>query len=389
MSKYDIIVIGGGILGISHAYHCLKAGLKVALIERNKFPQDASVRNFGQIVPSGMDEKWQLLGRESLSIYKEIQVETDISVQQEGSIYIASNEEEMTLIEELATLNVQHGYSSSIWTKKQCLDHYPGLKKGYVKGGLFFPEEIKLDPRVAAQRIIQYCIEKWKLTYIPQTAIKEIKRLKGEVQLTSTCQKSFRAEKVFLCSGNEFQLLYPDIFRASDIVAVKLQMLETVPQKRQRIPGSVLTGWTIRRYESFRACPSYAGITAKEDQEAFRHQWGVHILFKQAPDGALIVGDSHEYAPAADSGVLGFDASNEVNCFMLNQAQRIFDLEDWQIRKTWLGYYCQCKTQDIFNHTIDDDIHIITGIGGKGMTASLGYARANVNKLLSLNPEII
>ncbi|MBP6448299.1 MAG: FAD-dependent oxidoreductase [Saprospiraceae bacterium] len=35
MFKYDLIVIGGGILGLSHAYHSLQKGLKVLLIEKN------------------------------------------------------------------------------------------------------------------------------------------------------------------------------------------------------------------------------------------------------------------------------------------------------------------------------------------------------------------
>lgn len=61
--KYDLIVVGGGVLGTFHAYHALKKNLKVLLIERNSVPQGATVRNFGQVVPSGMDLKWQNFGR--------------------------------------------------------------------------------------------------------------------------------------------------------------------------------------------------------------------------------------------------------------------------------------------------------------------------------------
>ncbi|MFZ4109204.1 MAG: FAD-dependent oxidoreductase, partial [Polymorphobacter sp.] len=89
--QFDLLIIGGGVLGAFHAYHALEKGYRVALLERNSSPQGSSVQNFGQIVPSGMDRKWQQYGRVSLEIYKEIQSKFDISVRQNGSVQIKSN----------------------------------------------------------------------------------------------------------------------------------------------------------------------------------------------------------------------------------------------------------------------------------------------------------
>jgi hypothetical protein len=44
--------------------------------------------------------------------------------------------------------------------------------------------------------------------------------------------------------------------------------------------------------------------------------------------------------------------------------------------------YAQCKTSDIFRHTIDGRIHLLTGIGGKGMTGSAGFASENIQNYL-------
>lgn len=104
-NEFDLIVIGGGVLGTFHAYHALEKGLKVAVLEKDKAPQSATTRNFGQVVPSGMDTKWQNYGRESLQIYKELQSKFDITVRQNGSVYFASNDEEVALIEELYQIN--------------------------------------------------------------------------------------------------------------------------------------------------------------------------------------------------------------------------------------------------------------------------------------------
>jgi len=155
-TKYDLIVVGGGVLGTFHAYHALKRGLKVALLEKNQRPQGATVRNFGQVVPSGMNAKWQLFGRESLRIYKEIQAEFDISVRHEGSVYLASDDEEVQLLEELHDINKANNYSSHLLTKNACLDRYPGLRKDYVKAGLFFPDEVIVEPRLMINRLQKY-----------------------------------------------------------------------------------------------------------------------------------------------------------------------------------------------------------------------------------------
>lgn len=389
MKEFDIIIIGGGILGIAHAYHCLQAGMKVALIERDAYPNGATVRNFGQVVPSGMDRKWQQYGRESLKVYKDIQGKVDISVREEGSIYLASNQEELQLLEELAGINQSNDYPSKLWTKEQCLDHYPGLREDYVKAGLFFPEEVKVDPRVAAKRVIEYCVTELGLHYFSRRTIIDIASLQAKQILTDNLGQTYRCKKTFLCGGTEFQLLFPEIFKQSDLVRVKLQMMETVSQRSQIIPGSVLTGWTIRRYESFHECPSFASIKAQEDPNSYHHKHGIHILFKQSPDGGVIIGDSHEYASVQAGDIFTLGTDNEINSFILSQAQRIFQLEDWQISRSWVGEYSQCKEQDIFNETIENDIHIVTGIGGKGMTGSFGYAKENVRNLLSLNLETI
>lgn len=382
MEKTDLIIIGGGALGTFHAYHALEMGLGVRLFEKNPAPQGATVRNFGQVVPSGMDTKWQAFGRKSLEIYKHLQTQFDLSLRAQGSVYLASDEEEMTLIEELRQINETNGYPSRLLSAAACLEHYPGLHPSYCKGGLFFPEEVTVEARVMIHRVLAYLKAQKNLAYHPATPIREVTQANGTCTVVDHQGIAYQAAKVILCSGSEFQLLFPEIFASSDLEVSKLQMMQTVAQPRLRVNGNILTGQSIRRYESFRACPSYAAIKAKEDPQSLWKKWGVHILFKQSPDGSFIIGDSHAYADAAKADELGFDLYPEINQFMLSEAKKIFELEDWTLQRTWYGIYSQCKTRDIFQHTLDSDIHVVTGIGGKGMTGSAGFAQYHLQQLL-------
>ena len=115
MKKYDLVVVGSGTLGTFHAYHALLKGKTVLLIEKDSEPIEATVRNFGQVVPSGQAlDTWFEYGRESLNIYKSIQAKTDITVRQNGSYYFASDDEEMTLLEETRALFKLRNYLSTL-----------------------------------------------------------------------------------------------------------------------------------------------------------------------------------------------------------------------------------------------------------------------------------
>lgn len=372
----DLIVIGGGVLGAFFAYHAQAKGLKVTLLEKNSSPRGATVRNFGQVVPSGLTRSWQTFGRHSLQIYKSIQADFDISVRQLGTVYLASDEEELALLEELHVRNNEVEYPSELWTARRALERFPQLRSEYCRGALFFPEEVSVNPRLMIHRLHDYLAEQPGFESKFQTQVNGVfTNEQNEVTVTTADGREFMTKKVILCSGSEFEILFPELFRESDLVAVKLQMLRLSPQANVQLPGNILTGRSIRRYESFSECPSWEAIKSREAGDTFCDQWGIHILFKQEADGGIILGDSHEYAPARERDRLGFDLRRDINDALIQEAARIFSLPSWEIESAWSGMYCQTNNPvGIYLNQVSDNIHIVTGIGGKGMTSSAGFA---------------
>ena len=49
--EFDIVIIGGGLSGVSVAFHCAKLGLKACLLEKQTIGWGASGRNGGQVIP--------------------------------------------------------------------------------------------------------------------------------------------------------------------------------------------------------------------------------------------------------------------------------------------------------------------------------------------------
>lgn len=131
--------------------------------------------------------------------------------------------------------------------------------------------------------------------------------------------------------------------------------------------ANVLTALTLRRYEAFEECPSFASLTVPDHHTELK-KWGIHILFKQASDGSIIIGDSHEYAPATDVDALGFDLMiDHINELMLAEAERIVNFPVRTLARSWAGYYAQ-HPDEVFEYEVVPRLQIITGVGGKGMT---------------------
>ena len=380
--KYDLVIVGGGVIGTFCALHALKKKKSVLLLEKDELPYEASFRNFGQAVPSGQAlDAWFEYGRKSLKIYKELQQDFDISLVGNGSWYVASDDQEATLLEEMSQLMKDRNYGNRLYTANEFLEINPHFKKEYVKAGLFFPEEASLNPLVMVHKVREYLIKYMGLHYHNQCSIIGVEKKRGIAMLTSSKKQIFWGDHVILANGRDTQFLLPEHYPKEELTISKLQMLRLAPQK-QLLKSNILTGLTIRRYESFHSCPSFAKLSTSPEQKLLQEK-GIHILFKQAQDGSIILGDSHEYIPAGQQASLGFEISTEINDMMLNEAKKITHLESWQVDSSWSGFYLQSNQSEVFTKTVDNVIHIVNGIGGKGMTTSPGFTAEYIHQLFS------
>ena len=219
------------------------------------------------------------------------------------------------------------------------------------------------------------------MSYIPNTLVNKVDDMGPVCRLKTSTNIEYNADHVIICNGSDFQTLFPSIFRNAPIEISQLHMLETESHRRVIMPN-ILTGLSIRRYESFKECPSYEMVKRNETKDSFQQKYGIHILLKQLLDGGIVIGDSHEYYSTKED--IPFQINEEINAFMLAEAKKILDLDSWKIKKTWLAHYSQMNNGEfVFNHSVTDKIHICTGIGGKGMTASFGYAEINLDKIFN------
>lgn len=382
--NYDLIVIGSGAIGTFHAYYAASLGKSVLMLEKDARPVNATVRNFGMVIPSGMDGRWFGYGCSSTQLYKEIQQQFDISVRNNGTVYIASDEGEQTLLHELKARYDNMGYPCEMLPAKAVVEKYPAIRPSYAREALFFPGEISVEPNLMIHRLHAYMQATFPtLHYRTSTPVVACEITGNTIQVKVAGGIKYHADKVVLASGHECRLLFPSLFAGQHLQVCKLQMIRTAPQPALQLEGNIATGLSIRRYEAFASCPSFASLDTPEHLQELK-ALGIHLLFKKAVDGSVIIGDSHQYAPISAVEDLGYELDSRINDLMLKEAARIADIDLSRISECWAGYYSLHASEEIFEMDIEEKISIRLGIGGKGMTCSAGYASQNIRRLFCL-----
>jgi len=386
MRQADVIVIGAGVLGTFHAYFAALKGYKTLLIERAAFPNDASARNFGIIAPSivPVGGEWASFARDTIALYRSLQQEHDITAQVTGSLYLASTEPERRVLEEFARA-FSAGYACVYLDAAEARYRYPFIRESYCAGALLFPDDLTLAPRQMLRRLIPYLARQGLIDYLPGANVVSVESTGSGCIVRDARGVAYAAGRVIVCNGADYRTLFPAVFAASGLRLCKLQMMQTEPRPAGpagTLPHAVLSGLSIRRYSAFASCPSYPLLCEQPVAQQIR-DYGIHVLFKQLPDGAVVIGDSHEYSGIDGTSMDEAATNPRIDQAILRYGQDMLTLPSWDIRRRWNGYYLAHPEREIYTATIDGVIHIVTGIGGKGMTTGPGFARRHVDVALA------
>jgi FAD dependent oxidoreductase TIGR03364 len=375
--SWDLIVVGAGILGTSHAHFAAKRGWRVLLLERGHWPGDASVRNFGTLMAGSLVGEWRRRGLESIAIYRELAPQAGFEFYPCGSLYHVTTPVEADVIQEFAQIGPREGCRCELVEPARAAVLNPLLQPEHVRLGLFFPDDARVEPRGLLQRWIPWLTRQLPVEYRPATVAVEVWASCGEACVRTATGAELHARRVIVCNGADLRTLFPERFTAAGFERCKLQMMRTLPQPHLRLPTTVASGLTLRRYPAFSACPSWARLKDEPVAPGVLEA-GIHILTVQDADGSFVIGDSHEYS----AGDLSETLNNRVESLILAEARKLFQLSSWDIAERWHGIYSMPQGSELYRETIDDVIQIVTGIRGKGMTTSPAVARETIDALV-------
>jgi dimethylglycine dehydrogenase len=150
--RYDVVVIGGGIVGASVAYHLTLRGLTdVAVLERSVLTAGSTWHAAGGFHTINADTRVAALMKYTIDLYPQVERESGRSVglHMDGGIELAGTPERWRWLKsELAWMRTQ-GIDAQIVTPEEAAELVPILDPSGLYGALWDPEEGELDPNGA------------------------------------------------------------------------------------------------------------------------------------------------------------------------------------------------------------------------------------------------
>ena len=196
-----VVIIGGGAVGASCAYHIAKAGWDVVLLEKNELTAGSTWHAAGNC-PS-FSTSWAVMNmqRYSLELYRTLADEVDYPMNYHvtGSIRLAHSKERMQEFERACSMGRYQGMDLRMMTNAEMKEMYPFLETHDLAGGMYDPNDGDIDPaqltqalakgaRMAGARIERFC---------PATGVS---RENGE-WIVHTEKGDIRCEKVVNAAG--------------------------------------------------------------------------------------------------------------------------------------------------------------------------------------------
>ncbi|MGI9380916.1 MAG: FAD-dependent oxidoreductase, partial [Methyloligellaceae bacterium] len=136
--KFDVIVVGAGILGLAHAFHAAKRNLRVLVIERGDVCRGASVRNFGMVATiaqtSGPCLERSMRTRD---LWLEIARESGIRIDNCGCLFVATTDEELNVLTSFAELEHSKERGITLVNSSNLAEYSPPIKLQNLAGGMW------------------------------------------------------------------------------------------------------------------------------------------------------------------------------------------------------------------------------------------------------------
>jgi FAD dependent oxidoreductase TIGR03364 len=376
MDNKTAVVVGAGIVGLAAARALSVKGYSVKVFDRNPKAVGASVRNFGMLwpigQPAGVLYKRAMRSRE---IWKEVAGGAGIWLEETGSLHLAYHAEEWTVLKELEEIFRTEGRKVNLLDAEAVTSRYGLVNNDALLGGLYSADEMLVDPREAIAALPGYLENMYDVKFFWGKCVSYV--ADRTVYIGNDEEHEF--DIAVVCSGADFETLYPEAFAKLPITKCKLQMLRTVPMPESfRLKTAICGGLSLLHYHSFKAAPSLPLLRQKMETDMRDYlEAGIHVMAAQNGRGEITIGDSHEYGMHLDP----FDRQS-VNKQIMDYLAGFLKISSKSIAETWHGVYPKLTNGDteIFM-LVEDGVYLLNGVGGAGMTLSFGLAEEVVAQI--------
>ena len=204
-SSAGIVIVGGGIVGASIAYHLALAGEPdVVLIERGRLTNGTTWHAAGLVSQVRGTHALTELARVNVGIYERVAQETGIDpgLRRVGSLTVARTAERFHEIRLPVSIARDAGIASEIVDRERIRELWPAAVVDDLVGGVFFPGDGTINPGPAALALARAAVDRG-VRYVPDTEVTGFRRWPDGRRVTglTTSAGPIDAEVVVLAAG--------------------------------------------------------------------------------------------------------------------------------------------------------------------------------------------
>jgi glycine/D-amino acid oxidase-like deaminating enzyme len=353
---FDVVIVGGGIVGAASALAFSRENMRVALVEQAEIGGGATAAAMGHIVVLDDSPAQLALTRYSQLLWRQIvgALPPDAEYTPRGTLWVATDDEEMQEVCRKHGVYSQHAIPSEVLDAQAVAEAEPALRPG-LAGGLLVAEDGVVSPQVAARFLLQQA-------------------LAGNAALVRETAVAMGSGRVRLGNGDELHA--PILINAAGEGASGLTPGLPVAMRKGHLaithayPGFL-------RYQVVELGYLTSAHVTTADTVAFNVQ--------PRQNGQLLIGSSRQF------GVESREVDDDILARMFARAAEYLPaLPSLSIERTWTGF--RSATPDklplIGPSAEDETVLLATGHEGLGITTSLATAQLLADLIGGRKPAI-
>lgn len=355
MSRPDVIVVGGGIVGAACAFYLTAEGLSVLVLEAGFAGGGTTATGMGHLSVLDDNEAEFALTAYSLRLWRELAPELSPDCEDEatGALWVAVDEEEMAHVPRKAAHYRARGVEAQVLSGAELADLEPCLRPG-LAGGLLVP-----DDRV----LYQPAVTRWLLARAGERGA----TLRRGARVAAVDGRGVTCEGARLDAGAV-------IVAAGPWAATLMPQLPVEPRKGHLVITERYPGFCRHQLIELGYLTSVHELTAES------------VAFNLQPrqTGQLLIGSSRQFVgwePAIDRGL--------VERMLRRSLEYVPGLAELAALRTWVGF--RPATPDklpYLGRWGSDGPWLATGHEGLGITTATGTGRLLADLLHGRRPAI-
>lgn len=294
---YDVIVIGGGVIGCAAAYYLSRKKLKTLVVERADQAAGSAGATDGVVgyhtKKPGVHMEFAIL---SISMFPSLSAELDADVEYDakcGGMLLIENEAQWGVMEELASEQRAGGIDIRMIGVRQARELEPQLSPR-LRGALYSPDGGKVNP-MKLTFAYAAAAKRAGAVFLNGTAVCGIIKNSGGIIGIKTAAGDYICDNIIIAAGSWSAAV-------GEMAGIDLPIR---PRKGQLIVTEPI-GPFIR---ATMQCAGYYMVKNKPDSvtDEYTLRTGASFGIAQSADGAVLIGSTRELA--------GYDAENTLESF--------------------------------------------------------------------------